>query len=88
MADDFHYSRISYPGIGTIETYCRSSKLLSVQEAANRLHVSRRTAYRMVADGLLASVPRGGSRGRIAVPVEEVESYLDSLKTSARRLTA
>lgn len=70
-----------------IEGRC-SRKLLSVQEAADRLQISRRTAYRMVADGILGWAPRGAGRGRIAIPVEEVDDYLASLKANARRMTA
>ncbi len=67
----FFYSEVRYPGVGLMESYCRSEEMLSVSQAAARLGVSRYTVYRLVDDGKRP----GSGGGRISVPREDVDDY-------------
>lgn len=72
---EFFYSEVRYPGVGLMESYCRSEEMLSVSQAAARLGVSRWTVYRMVDDGILAARRPGSSGGRISIPREDIDDY-------------
>ena len=60
-----------------MSTAATRTRLLTIQEAAKRLNVSRATAYRMVYDGPLPTLQLGG-RGR-ALRVDEAELDQDAL---------
>lgn len=60
-------------------------EFMTVQEVAHELHLARATVYRMIGDGVIASVKIGSGRGRIRVPRDEVKHYIESLKREARR---
>lgn len=64
--------------------------VLTVKEAAALLHVSTPTVYRMIRDEILTPAVNvlGTGKGVIVIPRSEVEHYIESLKTSARRLTS
>lgn len=66
------------------------SEVLTVREAAGLLHVSTPTVYRMLRDGILQSSIKtlGTGKGVTVIPRTEVEHYIESLKTAARRLTS
>lgn len=72
---EFFYSEVRYPGVGLMESYCRSDEMLSVSQAAARLNVHRQTVYRLVDDGILAARRRGSGGGRITIPREDVDDY-------------
>jgi len=65
-------------------------QMLSVEQAANLLRVSRSTAYRMVRDGVISAdvePSHTGNRRTLRVAKGEVGRYLTSLKEQARRLS-
>ena len=47
--------------------------LLTVEEAARRLHIGRTTAYRLVAEGQLASIQIGHLR---RIPVDALTAFV------------
>jgi excisionase family DNA binding protein len=55
--------------------------LLTVEEAARRLRIGRTTAYALIADGDLESVPVGRLR---RVPTEALTEYVAKLRRAAR----
>lgn len=61
--------------------------VLTVKEASMMLHVSISTVRRMIRDNILhaSSMKMGVGRGTTVVPREEIEHYIESLKSAARR---
>jgi excisionase family DNA binding protein len=59
--------------MNTAETRTR---LLTIEEAAKRLNVSRATAYRMVYDGRLPTLQLGGRGSALRVDEAELERWL------------
>ena len=53
--------------------------LLTVEEAARRLRIGRTTAYRLVAEGQLASIQIGHLR---RIPVDAVTSFVQNRRTA------
>jgi excisionase family DNA binding protein len=62
-------------------------EFLSAQEVARKLHLSRDSVYRMINEGVIGHVTVGAGRGRIMVPLDEVDHYIESLKAEARKLS-
>jgi excisionase family DNA binding protein len=62
-------------------------EFLSAQEVARKLHLSRATVYRLINEGVIGHATVGAVRGRIMVPVDEVDHYIKSLKAEARKLS-
>lgn len=56
--------------------------LLTVEEAARRLSISRTTAYALIGSGDLASVPVGRLR---RVPTEALTEYIANLRRRTNR---
>ncbi len=52
------------------------TRLLTIEEAAKRLNVSRATAYRMVYDGRLPTLQLGGRGSALRVDEAELEQWL------------
>ena len=52
--------------------------LLTVEEAARRLRIGRTTAYRLVAEGQLASIQIGHLR---RIPVDAVTAFVQNRRT-------
>jgi excisionase family DNA binding protein len=69
----------------TTQAVPETPTLLTVEEAAARLRVSRPTAYRLVRAGILPAVRigRDGS-GPIRVPASELDGWLDEQRTDSR----
>jgi excisionase family DNA binding protein len=53
--------------------------LLTVEEAARRLQIGRTTAYRLVAEGQLASIQIGHLR---RIPVDAVTAFVQNRRTA------
>jgi excisionase family DNA binding protein len=53
--------------------------LLTVEEAARRLRIGRTTAYRLVAEGELASIQIGHLR---RIPVDAVTAFVQARRTA------
>ena len=53
--------------------------LLTVEEAARRLRIGRTTAYRLVAEGQLASIQIGHLR---RIPVDAVTAFVQNRRTT------
>jgi excisionase family DNA binding protein len=65
-------------------------QMLSVEQAAALIRVSRSTAYRMVRAGVIAAdatPSHTGNRRTLRIAKAEVCRYLTSLKEQARRLS-
>jgi excisionase family DNA binding protein len=58
------------------------ARLLTVEETAKRLNVSRATAYRMVYDGRLPTLQLGGRGSALRVDEVELERWLYGLAAS------
>ena len=56
--------------------------LLTVEEAARRLRIGRTTAYRLLADGEIASIQIGHLR---RVPVEALTAFVRDRRSAANR---
>lgn len=78
-----HHTEVRYPGVGAIETYCQSEDFLSVLQVSVLLDVSKQTVYRLINDGILVASRAGSGNGRLTVPHEEVDSYIQSLRRIA-----
>jgi excisionase family DNA binding protein len=59
--------------------------LLTVEEAARRLHIGRTTAYALIATGEIETVPIGRLR---RVPTEALIEYVAHLRQSNQRTAA
>jgi excisionase family DNA binding protein len=57
------------------------AKLLTVNEAADRLHVGRARIYDLIAQGAITSVKIGGSR---RISDHEVDDYIARLEAGAK----
>jgi excisionase family DNA binding protein len=55
-------------------------RVLTVEEAAERLRISRAQTFRLIRDGQLDTVKIGSSR---RVPVESLDEYIERLKGAA-----
>lgn len=55
--------------------------MLTVDEVAARLRLSRPTIYRMLAAGILPGVRVSGHRGAIRVPAAELDDWLSTRRT-------
>ncbi|MEP6760479.1 MAG: helix-turn-helix domain-containing protein [Sporichthyaceae bacterium] len=65
----------------TTETASHSERiLLTVEEAAKRLRIGRTTAYRLLADGQIASIQIGHLR---RVPVEALTAFVRNRRVAA-----
>lgn len=64
--------------------------VFTARECADILHVSLSTVYRMIDAGILVPAENklgmGQQRNRV-IPREEIDHYIESLTTSARRRT-
>lgn len=64
-------------------------EVFTVREAAQVLHVSLSTIYRMIEAGILVpaetTLGSGIRNGTRVIPRSEMEHYIDSLRQSARR---
>jgi excisionase family DNA binding protein len=61
------------------DTRQHATRLLSVDEAAARLHCSRRQVFRLLGDRVLPSVKVGRTR---RVAASDVDAYLDRLRAT------
>ena len=68
-------------------TAATRTRLLTIEEAAKRLNVSRATAYRMVYDGRLPTLQLGGRGSALRLDERDLESWLfsNALKLRAAR---
>ncbi len=65
----------------TLSTYDPTLVLLTVEEAARRLHIGRTLCYRLIGSGELESVPVGRLR---RVPADAVHEYVTRLREANR----
>ncbi len=56
----------------------RSRELLRIDEAAERLNVSRASVYRWINQGRLPAVQLGGPGAPVRVPADELDAWLHS----------
>lgn len=57
----------------------RKRQMLTIQEAAHRLSVSRTTVYELLRNGVLASVTIGRLR---RIPIDSLEALISSLQVA------
>jgi excisionase family DNA binding protein len=59
----------------------RSSELLRIPEAAERLNVSRASVYRWIEEGRLPAVQLGGRGAPLRIPEAELGEWLNERRT-------
>jgi excisionase family DNA binding protein len=59
----------------------RSSELLRIPEAAERLNVSRASVYRWIEEGRLPAVQLGGRGAPLRIPEAELGEWLNQRRT-------
>ncbi len=61
-----------------METFEKPATLLTVNEAARMLRVSRASVYRRIADGQIPALRIGDGHGPLRIPSDELDAWLHS----------